>query len=372
LDIKLPASAQARKRVEMAITTQPDSTVYLLGFDKRLTYLFQGNVIERNDVVKKLANYDGNNKITVFHMKKTNWHECDAKELKRVALGKRFTVDHGGDEFRASEDEDMMEDIEELESERNPEETPTASADDVRENFKEVWLFDEFEVPDGSITKTFKTPDSITSWMISSFSMNDEYGLAIGPPTELVIKNEFFTKVDLPYSIRFTEKLRVDVMVYNYVETKEALDVNVIIFDAENKNSFRFFDTECSSTPSAEKKPSKTASVPHDNVRKVSFYIQAGSDRREYEKIIKLRIDTTATNRHGEKFEDKMIRRLNVEPVGVKTYDIEIKNHNLKNEMKMDSVSKNGTGTDEYPKFIVEIAGDYLTDDMSDVKLGYE
>jgi len=344
----------------------------LLAFDKRLSYLFQGNEIKNDDVVKEIADYDAHNKVTVFDIKKANWHECDAKELKRIALGRRLTVDHGGDEFTANEDWDIIEDIEELESERNEPETSTASADDIYEDFTEVWLFEEFEVSDGELTKTFTTPDSITTWMISSFSMNGEHGLAIGPPTELVVKNEFFTKVVLPYSIKFEEKLRVDIMVYNFVETKEALDVNVIIYDAENKNSFRFFDGECSSTPSNDTKPSQTVKVPYDNVRKVSFYIQGGSDRKDYEKTIKLRIEAKATTRHGEKFEDKMIRKLRVEPVGVKTYDIEIQNHNLKNETKIYSVSINIIDTDENPKFIIGISGDYLTDDMSNVKLGYE
>jgi len=359
----------------MAITTQPDSTVYLLGFDKRLTYLFQGNVIEKDDVVKELANYDGTNKITVFHMKKTSWHECGAKELNRIEKGRRFTVDHGGDEFTANSDDDEDEDLGgDLESQQNPEQTPTASADDVREDFREVWLFENFLVPDGELTKTFLTPDSITSWMISSFSMNDEHGLAIGPPTELVVKNEFFTKLVLPYSIRFKEKLRVDVMVYNYVDNKESLDVKVTLSDADNKASFRFFDKECSSTPSTETKPSKTVKVPYENGRKVSFYIQSGAERTKFEQIIRIRVDATATTRHGVTYQDKMIKKLKVEPIGVKVYDIEVKDYNLKPEQatKIDAISKNVTGTDEYPKFIVAIAGDYMTDAMTKVSLGYE
>jgi len=155
--------------------------------------LVQGNDINKDDVVKELANYDGNNKITVFHMNKTNWHECDDKELKRVALGRRHVVDHSVDEFTANEDDDEeIEDLEEiLESERNVEEdTPKASIDNLRVDFQGVWLFDEFEVPDGSITNTITKPDSITSWMISSFSMNKEYGLAIGQPKELIVNNQ--------------------------------------------------------------------------------------------------------------------------------------------------------------------------------------
>ena len=356
----------------MSIATRPDSTVYLLGYEKRSTYSFQGNNLNKEDVVKELADFDGTNYVTVFRIDKKYWHECTDQELLRIAKGRRPVVQHSGDEFLANEDEDMDESIDELGSDRDEEEPSTATADDVREDFRELWLFEDFEVPDGTLTKQFLTPDSITSWMISSFSMNEEYGLAIGPQKELIVKNQFFTKVVLPYSIRFKEKLRVDVMVYNYVDTKEALDVKVNIYDQDGKNSFRFFDNECSTTASTETKPSKTVKVPHDNARRVSFYIQSGADRTKFEQIIRIRVDATATTRHGDKFEDKMIKRLRVEPIGVKTYEVDPDSFNLKSKTKSKALYKNVTNTDEYPKFIVEIAGDYLTDDLSKVKLGYE
>ncbi|CAG9810260.1 unnamed protein product [Chironomus riparius] len=374
LDIELPPSAKTRKMVEMKITTEPDSTVYLLGYDKRLTYLFQGNDVKKDDVVKELADFDGTNQVTVFHIKKTNWHECNEQELYRIRRGRIFVVQHSGDEFSANSDDDMDEELGELESERVVDTTSVAVADDIREDFREVWLFEELEVSEGTLTKQFQTPDSITSWMISSFSMNEEHGLAIGPPKELIVKNQFFTKVVLPYSIRFKEKLRIDVMVYNYVESKEALDVKVSMFDYEGKSSFRFYDTECSTTASAETKPSKTVSVPYDNARRVSFYIQSGADRTKFEQLLKIRVDAVAKTRHGETLQDKLLKKLRVEPIGVKTYEVETESYSLKPSQaaKVKALYKNVTNSDEYPKFIVEVVGDFLTDDMSKVKLGYE
>ncbi|KAL7011371.1 hypothetical protein ACKWTF_014240 [Chironomus riparius] len=370
----MPKSVQTRNKVPMKITTKPDSTVYLLGYDERLSYLFQGNEVKKDDVVKELANYDGTNKITVFHISKTNWHQCTPEELRRIEKGRVFVVQHSGDEFSAHQDENVFEDIYDLESVRNPDTETEPAASDVREDFREVFIFDEFEVPDGSMIKNYYAPDSITSWLISSFSMNEVYGLAIGPPKKLIVKNEFFTKLVLPYSIRFKEKLRVDVMVYNYVENKEALDVTVNMYDHDNKKSFRFFESACSTTASTATTMTKTVSVPHDNAKKVSFYIQSGAERTKFEQEIRIRVDATATSRHGTKYSDKMVKRLKVEPIGVKVYDIQTKNYNLKPSQatKIDSVKKNVTNDDEYPKFIVEIAGDYMTDDMAKVNLGYE
>lgn len=358
--------------VDIEISTKPESTVYLLGYDERLSYLFQGNEIKKEDVVKELADYDGTNQVTVFHIQKTNWHECTNEELSRIVKGRFLVIDHGGDEFTANQDED--DDIDDIVSERNPDTDPTAPVDDVRHDFREVFLFDEIEVSNGAITKSFLVPDSITSWMISSFSMNSDFGLAIGQPKKLTVKNQFFIKMVLPYSIRFKERLRVDVMVYNYVNTKETLDVTVSLFNTDNKNNVRFYDNECSSTASTNLKPTKTVSVPYDNARKVSFYIASGADRTKFEQLIKIRADASAVTRHGARYVDKILKKLKVEPIGVKTYEIESKSYNLKptNPPVRHFMYKNVTNSDEYPKFIVEISGDYLTDDMNSVRLGYE
>jgi len=358
----------------MTIKTKPDSKVYLLGYDKRLAYLAKGNEIKKEDVVKQLADFDGTNQVTVFHIKKTNWHVCTRQEIHRIEMGRKKVVVHSGDDFTANQDEDLDEDLGELESDRLPDEQTTTEAEDVRHDFREVWLFDDFDVHNGTLNKSFQVPDSITSWMISSFSINNVHGLAVGEPKEIIVKNQFFIKSMLPYSIRFKEKLRLDIMVYNYVDTKETLDVSVSMFDQEERNNFRFYDTECSSEPNTNTKPTKTVSVPHNNARKVSFYIVSGSDKTKFEQLLKIRVDASATTRHGTKYYDRILNKLRVEPIGVKTYEIQTKNYNLKKQNNDIAVitEKNDTNLDEYPKFIVEIAGDYLTDDLSNVNLGYQ
>ncbi|XP_070504806.1 CD109 antigen-like [Chironomus tepperi] len=374
LDIEMENKTQTKQKVGITMTTKPDSTVYLLGYDKRLTYLFQGNDVKKEDVVKELANYDGTNQVTVFHVNKTNWHECTPAELKRIQKGRITVVQHSGDEFSLNEDEDFEEIIPDLESEAKEEKPPSGDADDIREDFRAVWIFDQHQIyENGTSTAIYQAPDSITSWLISSFSMNEEHGLAIGPPKELIVKNEFFTKVVLPYSIRYKEKLRIDVMVYNYIEKNEALDVTVMLTDFESKKSFRIFDSECSNTPIATDKPTKTVKVPFNNAKRVSFYIQSGNDKAKYEQTMKIRIDANGKTRDGTSYSDKMVKRLRVEPIGVKVYDITSDSFIVrKGHEKVKELSKNVTNGDEYPKFIVEIAGDYLTDDMTKVKLGYE
>ena len=147
----------------------------------------QGNNIKKEDVVKELTDYDGTNYVTVFHIKKTNWKDCTPKELHRIEMGRIFVARHRNDEFSAFEVDNMDEELGELESNRNVEEAQTATEDAVREDFQDTWLFEEFEVPDGTLTKQFMTPESKTSWIVSSFSMNEYHGLAIGPQKEIII-----------------------------------------------------------------------------------------------------------------------------------------------------------------------------------------
>ncbi|XP_070504791.1 thioester-containing protein 1 allele S3-like [Chironomus tepperi] len=301
------------------------------------------------------------------------------EELERIQNGRKFVIQHSKDQFSANQDDELVEDTDDLESARNPDEDAHSPADDVREDFREVFIFEELEVDHtGVMRKEYRTLDSITSWMISSFSMNEESGLAIGPPKKLKVKNQFFTKIVLPYSIRFKEKLRIDVMVYNYVDSQETLDVTVKMLNGEKnetiKKEFRFFDTECSTTASTATTMSKTVKVPYDYAKKVSFFIQSGADRTEFAELLKIRVEASGTSRSGKNVGDSIIKKLKVEPIGVKVYDIEVKSFDLeeKDAPKIETLNKNVTNGDEYPKFIVEIAGDYMTDDMTKVNLGYK
>ena len=69
----------------MKFETKPNSQVYVLAFDKRLKYLRDGNDFTKADVIKSVADYDGENKIVVDDL--SNWHICNEEELRRVQIG---------------------------------------------------------------------------------------------------------------------------------------------------------------------------------------------------------------------------------------------------------------------------------------------
>lgn len=381
----MPNYVEKRKKIDMKINTQPESTVYLLGFDKRLSSFFQGNEITKDDVVSELADYDGTNRVTVLDMDKSNWHDCTGEELRQIKKGIFLYWDS---DARIYEDEIVCHEDNNFEELPTSDNTESIRLQDIEEDFRDVWMFEELKsiqmyevpwtfevswmygvpwmnrVPDERFIKSIYVPSSANTWIISSFSIHDEYGLAIGPPKELIVKNQFYIQAFLPYKIKFGEIIKVDVMVYNYVNNREALDVKITMFDSEKLNTFKFYDSECSLTPSNETKPSKTIKVQNENARKVSFYIQPTSSKQNFEERIKIRIDAIATSRHGERFEYKMIKSLRVEPVGVKTFNVISENYNLaKNSMEIvDYIENDLVNNDGYKRYITEVSGDYLTE----------
>ncbi|CAG9810263.1 unnamed protein product [Chironomus riparius] len=374
LDIDLPKTAKMKQRVDLNITTKPNSTAYILGYDERLTYLFEGNEIEKQDVIKELVNYDGNNIVTVFHIKKLSWHKCTNEELRRINTGRQLVVGHGGGQTTANTNDEEDEMNREMDSVRNPEMPTKPNSDDIREDFREVFIYDMFEVPNGNLIKSYYAPDSTTSWIISSFSMNVEDGLAIGPRKKLIVKSQFFIRMNLPFVIRFKEKLKVDVMIHNYLGINETLDVNVDMYDHDGHNRFKFFETACSTTASTVKKMTKTVGVPYDEPKIVSFYIQSGTNETYIYQEFKIRVDASATSSRGDTYSDGVLKKLKVEPVGIKIYSYENKKFNVKPSQvpHVDRMQKEVTKSDEYSRFFVNIAGDFMTDEMANVNWRFE
>jgi len=309
LDIEIPNLVETSNKIEMTITTAPESTVYLLGFDKRLLNFFQGNEIIQDDVYNELADYDRANRVTMLDMNKSNWNDCTELELQQLEKGRQYMIPHYWS-FPAEEYEDEIACHEDNTFEELPKSDNTESIElpDIEEDFREVWIFEALEVPDGSLTKSFYVPNSINTLMISSFSIHDAYGLVIGPPKEIIVKYQFYIHALMPSTVKLGEIAKADVMIYNYVESKEALNVKVAMYFQKNINNFKFYDSKDS--PRNRTRHSTTINVPYNDVRKISFYFQSSLEGGNFEG--KTMIVATATNRLGKQFVDKILRVLQI------------------------------------------------------------
>jgi CD109 antigen len=79
-----------------------------------------------------------------------------------------------------------------------------------------------------SIKVSQKVPDTITSWIISAFSLNKVNGLGLADaPTSLTVFKSFFVSTSLPYSVKRGEALTVSVQVFNYLSKDQEVLVRL-------------------------------------------------------------------------------------------------------------------------------------------------
>lgn len=355
-------NVKTKTKVNMTFETLEDSKIYLLAIDKRLKFLKDGNDVTKDDVTNELSIYRKETTMLLDDM--TKLHECTAEEMHRVINGRRPLDIQFSDIFEA--DDDFVDDGYNTDpTEPVPEPEQDKTEDDLmRQKFPETWIFETIEVDDSQILKQFVVPDSITSWHISAFSVND-LGLAVMEPQELTVKNEFFIKFSLPYSVRFKEVLKIDVMVFNYIKSKKPLAVKLTV---RNKDSKEFEFVEYQKTGSICKPIFKkdphiilNVDVSASSVKKVSFYIRSNpkDDNNNVEKNKEIRIYADAVDKDGNKYRDAVRKFLKIEPVGVRKFEVEtnnfIMNDNEKNEQTFYNTSMN---TNTY----CVISSDYLSD----------
>jgi CD109 antigen len=80
-------------------------------------------------------------------------------------------------------------------------------------------------------------PDTITSWIITAFSVDPVHGLALTKlPSKLNVFQPFFVSTNLPYSIKRGEVVAIPISVFNYLELDTEVDVT--LFNSEQEFDF--------------------------------------------------------------------------------------------------------------------------------------
>ena len=73
-----------------------------------------------------------------------------------------------------------------------------------RQKFPETWIWDsQISNKQGKIQLANLTvPDTITSWVVTAFSMSPKKGLGLASAQTITAFEKFFVKLNLPYSVK--------------------------------------------------------------------------------------------------------------------------------------------------------------------------
>lgn len=301
------------------MTSAPDSIVSLLGVDESSTLLGTGNDIDETRVRTDMAGFIAKNLPDLVIKGNTNRYldfgESTAFIITNALEGKISCIDERLSPRVDDPVEDDTDDSDLVDSV-----DPDPNKPRIRKDFRETWIFEDIKVKaDGTASLTKRVPDTITSFIVSGFSISPEYGLGIATPQKITIFQDFFIKLFLPYSIRFGEVLKVDVTVFNYIpKPKKAVNAEITMW---NKNDeFEFIEPtssgkNCLYNPVQEKSKSKTVKVETGTGGATFFHIRALITGE-----IKIKIKATSG-----KYGDEVEMPLRVENEGLTHYRNEAK-----------------------------------------------
>ncbi|GFG28314.1 hypothetical protein Cfor_11328, partial [Coptotermes formosanus] len=174
-----------------------------------------------------------------------------------------------------------------------------------------TWLFTNFSSGvDGKTTIRKQVPDTITSWVISGFSVDPLFGLGLSEiPRKLRVFRPFFLSLDLPYSVIRGEIVAIPIVVFNYMNKDLEADVTL---ENEQLENFEFAEVsnDVSAQPKLELYRRKRVSVRANSGSSVSFMITP-------KKLGHITIKVTASSPIAG---DSVVKKLLVKPEGETQY----------------------------------------------------
>ncbi|CAG9811984.1 unnamed protein product [Chironomus riparius] len=227
----------------------------------------------------------------------------------------------------------------------------------IRKEFPETWLFEDFDMENSNkhvLTK--KVPDTITSWIITGFSLNPNLGLGLTKePTKLNVFQPFFVSTNLPYSIKRGEVVSIPFSVFNYLGT----DQNVIVKFFNSDRDFEFVEVNDAENSvsrqkrALEKERTKEILVKSNEGSSISFMIRPL-------KVGHITIKVTAESQLAG---DGVERQLKVEPEGVTQYFNEavfVDLRNQKNLRKNIQITVPSDAVEDSTRMEASVIGDIL------------
>ncbi|XP_052898513.1 thioester-containing protein 1 allele R1-like isoform X2 [Anopheles moucheti] len=309
--------------VEISISTNPDSYVGLLGVDQSVLLLKSGNDITKEQVFGELEKYEERSYGYYRRKKRFAWNpRAEHSDFNTVGA---FVLSNANDPPRpfrhfhfhrtgmpgvamlmplaasASSGQSFVAASAAI--------APAAIAPaQVRKEFPETWLWQTIAPKSFSGEKTLqkKVPDTITSWIITGFSVNPVYGLGLTQqPRKLKVFLPFFVSTNLPYSVKRGEVVAIPIVVFNYMEEDQTAEV--ILHNDEQEFEFADVENEVVESSKVELFRQKRLDIASNTGKSVSFMVKP-------KKLGHITIKVTAKTKIAG---DAVERQLLVEPEGL-------------------------------------------------------
>lgn len=316
--------AKPGQEVEVSIFTKPNSLVGLLGIDQSVLLLKTGNDISQQDLSNEIKSYGSSaskDKIREANNAKDLFDNSDvvilSNNLVYNGLGFREGIyllegNYVSKTVKNSElSERLSLDPVILDYELKPPEfhLKKAKVDPsvIRTFFPETWFWENSTAGlDGIAKFKAKAPDTITSWVLSAFSINENYGFGLlNQKSSIRVFRPFFIKLNLPYSIIRGETVNIQAIIFNY--SKRPTNAKVTLENANDEFEFVVAANEIEDERrSSEESESRIISIPAQDGTSVSFLIRP-------KKLGNIAIKMVAQSEFAA---DGVIKKLLVKPEG--------------------------------------------------------
>ncbi|KAF6203422.1 hypothetical protein GE061_003841 [Apolygus lucorum] len=322
-----PDDTEPGKETAITVETKPNSLVGLMGVDQSVLLLKSGNDFSESEIRQDLSAYDyqsyqgryRRSSISPYWRSsstKYNFNSAGAVVLTNAQMYEEPYVPFGpfpvsgvmvgppspvaafGAPGSAAHNPSLQ----------NGDFSNKRSPVTVRSKFPETWIWDIFDSSNNGIANLTKSvPDTITSWVISGFSLSPEYGLALSTdPAKVRVFRPFFVSLNLPYSVKRGESMVVPVNVFNYMDQNVTASITL-----HNPGWFSFAaGGEKKSKREVESSRTKSITIGPNSAGSADFVIKP-------EKIGYMEVKAIATSAVAG---DGVSRKLLVKPEGITQY----------------------------------------------------
>ncbi|EAA12171.3 AGAP008364-PA [Anopheles gambiae str. PEST] len=303
--------------VEISISTNPDSYVGLLGVDQSVLLLKSGNDITKQQVFSELEKYEERSYGFYRRKKRFAWNpHAEHRDFSTVGA---FVMSNANDPPQihpvffslpalAAPPGVIITSARPFVAATALSASSPVASDPivVRRTFPESWIWESDEGFSGEKTLQKKVPDTITSWIITGFSVNPIYGLGLTQqPRKLNVFLPFFVSTNLPYSVKRGEVVAIPIVVFNYMEDDQTAEV--VLHNDEQEFEFADVENEVVESNKVELFRQKRLDIASNTGKSVSFMVKP-------KKLGHITIKVTAKTKIAG---DAVERQLLVEPEGL-------------------------------------------------------